>query len=275
MLLKSVQALLIAALLVPAAKAGGDETVFLSPAYGNRVLKDIIEVPTKPFHWDKTDWTIAGSVIGATGLAFIADRAIADYYRNGDHRSGFLTSLSDVTTHFGDYKMQVPLIMGIWVTGLATDDKTMKKIAGDATEASLIAAGVINPAIVYLTGRALPCDNMDPYKFEPFTPRKYSFPSGHTTAAFALATVLDQNLRSHYGYWQTPILFAMASGTAVSRVYDQTHYISDVIFGAGVGWAVGYWVSNKPRSTGDSNKSDKPTVQLFPSLSGMTAMIKF
>ncbi|MFA5160874.1 MAG: phosphatase PAP2 family protein [Elusimicrobiales bacterium] len=265
MLLKTA---LLCLALVPAAKAGGDETVLFSPAYGKRVVKDIIEVPVKPFHWDKKDLTIAGSVLGATGIAFIFDSQIRDYYYNPAHRNNFWDSVSDVTTHFGDYKMQLPLIMGSWAAGLATGNSTLTKIAADGAEASIIAAGLITPMLVYITGRALPCDGEDAYKFRPFTPMRYSFPSGHTTEAFTMAAVIDQNLRKHFGYWHTPFVYAMAVGTAHSRVYDETHYLSDVVLASGIGWGVGYWIANKPRNPENS-------VMLLPSPSGLMVAVKF
>ena len=254
-------------LLPPAVKAAGDENNLLTPTYIKRVGGDLAELPAKPFHWDRSDWFIAGGVAGATGLAFIADDSIRTYYRG--HRSGFLTSVSDVTTHFGDYRMQLPIIAGFWASGLATGNGTLKKIAADGAEASFIAAGLITPALVYISGRDLPNANEDAYKFKPFTWGRYSLPSGHTTEAFAMATVLDQDLRSTFGYWQTPVLYAMAAGTAESRMYDGAHYLSDVILGAGIGWSVGYWIANKPRNTGGAG------VMLIPSANGAALAMKF
>jgi len=101
---------------------------------------------------------------------------------------------------------------------------------------------------VYITGRALPSAGEHAMKFKPFTPNRFSYPSGHTTAAFALATVLDFDLREQFGYWHSPIVYGMAAAVAESRVYDHKHYLSDVILGAGIGWSVGWWISTKERN---------------------------
>jgi len=57
----------------------------------------------------------------------------------------------------------------------------------------------------------------------------YSFPSGHTTAVFAIATTLSLNL---------PILAAIcipvALAVAISRLYLGVHYPSDVLVGMAV-----------------------------------------
>lgn len=61
-------------------------------------------------------------------------------------------------------------------------------------------------------------------------PDKYSFPSGHTTTAFCLATVTTT-------YWPAvaPALWVCAAGIAVSRTLLAFHYGSDVIAGIGLG----------------------------------------
>ena len=60
-----------------------------------------------------------------------------------------------------------------------------------------------------------------------------SFPSGHSTATFATAMVLQQ----HYGWKVGVPFFAAATYTAVSRLTVNKHWASDVTFGAFVGMA--------------------------------------
>ncbi|HLR21473.1 MAG TPA: phosphatase PAP2 family protein [Tissierellaceae bacterium] len=65
--------------------------------------------------------------------------------------------------------------------------------------------------------------------------KDYSFPSGHTTASFALATVLTLNIPY---IW--PIAYLFASIIGVSRIYLAVHYPTDVAAGIilGVGSAI-------------------------------------
>jgi hypothetical protein len=63
----------------------------------------------------------------------------------------------------------------------------------------------------------------------------FSFPSGHTTASFATATVLQR-----YFGWKVGIpAYAVASYVAASRVQNRRHYLSDVAFGAALGMVAG------------------------------------
>jgi undecaprenyl-diphosphatase len=65
-------------------------------------------------------------------------------------------------------------------------------------------------------------------------PDKYSFPSGHTTTAFALATITTT-------YWPgiAPALWACAGCIALSRALLGFHYLSDVIAGVALGLLAG------------------------------------
>lgn len=65
-----------------------------------------------------------------------------------------------------------------------------------------------------------------------------AFPSGHSSATFAVASVLER----HFGYrgaWPT---FAVAAYVATSRLHDDRHFLSDVLFGLALGIASGWTV---------------------------------
>jgi membrane-associated phospholipid phosphatase len=66
----------------------------------------------------------------------------------------------------------------------------------------------------------------------------YSFPSGHAAATFALAAVLERHLGYRFA-WPT---LAIATYVATSRLHDNVHYVSDVVFGAAIGTATGWTV---------------------------------
>jgi hypothetical protein len=65
-----------------------------------------------------------------------------------------------------------------------------------------------------------------------------AFPSGHAASAFAAASVLER----HFGERASWPALAAASYVATSRLVDNRHFLSDVIFGAAVGEAVGWTV---------------------------------
>ncbi len=66
-----------------------------------------------------------------------------------------------------------------------------------------------------------------------------SFPSGHSSGTFATATVLQR----HYGWKVGVPAYAVAGYVAASRLNQNKHYLSDVVFGAAVGILVGRTVT--------------------------------
>jgi membrane-associated phospholipid phosphatase len=65
-----------------------------------------------------------------------------------------------------------------------------------------------------------------------------AFPSGHASAAFATASVIERHL-GYRGAWPT---FAIAGYVAMSRLADNRHFLSDVVFGSALGMASGWTV---------------------------------
>ncbi|HEV8283783.1 MAG TPA: phosphatase PAP2 family protein [Chitinophagaceae bacterium] len=74
-----------------------------------------------------------------------------------------------------------------------------------------------------------------------------SFPSGHTTTAFIGAEMMNQE----FGWrspWYSVAGYSLASGTALLRIMNNRHWLSDVIAGAGIGMLTTkctYWLYSK------------------------------
>jgi membrane-associated phospholipid phosphatase len=84
-------------------------------------------------------------------------------------------------------------------------------------------------------------DGSEPLDFQPFSGNQ-SMPSGHTASAFGFAASLAEDVHPR---WAKIGLYTLATGTAWSRVYDNKHWTSDVVFGALVGITSAKIVSGK------------------------------
>lgn len=99
-----------------------------------------------------------------------------------------------------------------------------------------------------------------------------SFPSGHTATAFMAATILHKEYGQTQSPWYSVAGYSMATATAVGRVLNNRHWVTDVLVGAGVGIIatdLGYFVTDllmkgkgKKRSvlkTFSSNEQQNPS----------------
>lgn len=73
------------------------------------------------------------------------------------------------------------------------------------------------------------------------------FPSGHTANAFRGAEILHQELKELHPVWSYSGYF-VAAGVGVLRIYNQEHFLTEVLAGAGLGilsTKLTYWIFNK------------------------------
>jgi membrane-associated phospholipid phosphatase len=99
---------------------------------------------------------------------------------------------------------------------------------------ALSVTGIFNTLMKWIAGRHRPIDLINPGHFGfDFFGKVFeltSFPSGHTQTAFTLATALTLL----FPRWGIPA-FIMAGAVGITRVILTSHYLSDVIAGAGIG----------------------------------------
>ncbi len=82
------------------------------------------------------------------------------------------------------------------------------------------------------------------YQLRPDGSNYYSFPSGHTAEAFASAEFLYQEYKN-VSPWYGMAGYAMAAATGYLRMYNNKHWLGDVIAGAGIGilsTKAAYWI---------------------------------
>lgn len=145
----------------------------------------------------------------------------------------------------------VPLALGgsLYALGKGTGDRFVAQTGRDIVRAVLV-SGAITALLKGSVGRARPFASPgDPDEFSPgrgfANSALASFPSGHTSAAFATATVLarELNVRHRSTRWiVNPLLFGSAAFVGYSRVYQKQHWPSDVVAGAALGAITGYEV---------------------------------
>ena len=118
--------------------------------------------------------------------------------------------------------------MATYIFGRAEGWHRAQHLGMDELEAAILAEGISEGA--KQIGRRDRPLNPDGSKQGGF-----GFPSGHATTTFAAATVLQQ----HLGYKAGIPTYLIASYVAASRLHDNRHFASDVVFGAATGIVIG------------------------------------
>jgi membrane-associated phospholipid phosphatase len=193
-----------------------------------------LRLPLNPRELHLTDVAIA---LGSVGVISLLDESVQHYTQR--HRSKTLEDAAAFFRKEGEPLWYAGVSLGVLGIGLVTNKPAIKR-AGGRLVATVAVSAVVMEGAKYLVGRSRPNENVGAYDFHPFTSIKDStgqeargsMPSGHVTAAFAVATSLVEDIHS------VPIqvaLYAFATGTAFSRVYENRHWVSDTVLGAILG----------------------------------------
>lgn len=125
------------------------------------------------------------------------------------------------------------------VTGLIKKDKLLQYKGWEAV-GSLAINTAVTLGLKYAVDRQRPYDKYPGIIFPYSIETDPSFPSGHTSTAFAAATTLSLEFKKWYVVVPA---YAWAAGVGYSRMYLGEHYPSDVLAGAAVG-AGSAWLSH-------------------------------
>lgn len=191
----------------------------------------------------------------ATALSFLADDAVRDFFKGKNRMDGW----RQVGNSYGDYPAQFGLTAFSIAVGVWQSNPELLRFGVADLEALSFTVGT-SAALKYSIRRDRP------------NGQKRSFPSGHSSQAFATAGVL----------WNLghPILsglsLALGGLTVAARLDSNKHYLSDVVAGATIGFVYGYAFSLHHRS----DKEQKTQWILAPYLEsrrdmGLTLRIRF
>lgn len=174
--------------------------------------------------------------------------------------TGSLSAVRGVGRVFGDPFVGLGLTAGTALVGALTGHEDVKQIGIVALKA-LFAAELATGFLKVTVGRGRPDYTSDPDEFRPFTFNRdqFSYPSGHTAHAFSLATVLTRRF-GPTNPWVPYTVYGFATATAVSRVLERRHWVTDVVAGAAIGTLAGRLVGVGPSEARDGGVARRAMV---------------
>lgn len=220
-----------------------------------------------PLRWNGRQ---IGTAVGAGALVggvMIFDERSATWVQ--DHASAATNGMSKAVSPFGAWAA-FAASGALVASGALLHDGRVTSMGREGIEACLFAtliANVLKPVF----GRERPYVSGNESVFEPFT-HNYSFPSGHATVAFALASVVSARSDG----WIIPTAsYTLASLVAYSRVNDAQHFPADVVAGGLIGAAVGRFIVHRHQRAEAGAAPPKVAIEVFPMRNGLGVSARF
>lgn len=231
-------------------------TPSLEKQFFKNIACDQIAIWTSPFRLRGQDakWLVP---LGLSTAALIAtDRRTSAFVS----RNGSLPAVSRNFSQGGSFYATGGVAAGLYIIGRSTGNRRMRETGLLAAEA-LIDSGIVAQTLKFTTQRPRP--NNDGGRGRFFTGGN-SFPSGHATSVWSLATVIA------YEYQDRPFIrygaFAAATAVSLSRYSGRNHFLSDVLVGSAIGFGIGRFVY-RARHVEIKKANDNPlpkTTKLIP-----------
>jgi membrane-associated phospholipid phosphatase len=207
------------------------------PAFRWRVEQSASSMPAFP-QWVKGTAFAAGAVAAGALLDKPVDRfmqrhessaALRNWGKAGKAVPVALAGAAAGAVFFGDARMQnIGLI-------------SLESIAG---------AAALSIGAKHVVGRARPVEGQGPWA-RTADKSNASFPSNHSAVAFAAVTPFAQE-------YDAPWLYGLAAASSMGRVASRQHWVSDVVGGGVLGYAMGSWLWQAQRSNTRSQFAINP-----------------
>jgi membrane-associated phospholipid phosphatase len=210
---------------------------------------------TSPARWDEEDWLYFGGALIAIGAAHSFDERVRDHFATGS--KAVLNGGEDKNT-LRDAAPTVALIAGTGLYAAFIDDRDGYRETWSLVEAGAF-SGATAEALGYATGRKRPDATTSPNEWGKGGD---SFPSLHTTVAFAVGTVFAESGNDEYRWIRRIIGYGVASATGYVRLSENVHWLSDSVAGAALGIATARFVLNRQEA------QDRAALQFQPVKNG-------
>jgi membrane-associated phospholipid phosphatase len=166
--------------------------------------------------------TLFGAGAAAAFFGHAADRSLSTSM-SGERA---LDRVLEPGNIIGGFQMQLGSALATYTIGRITHSPRVTAVGADLLRAHIVSQTVTG--LVKVSAQRTRPDGTN-----------LSFPSGHTSASFATATVLQR----HFGWKVGVPAMGLATYVAAARIHEKRHFLSDVAFGAAIGLAAGRTVT--------------------------------
>lgn len=234
----------------------------IPPCASAQVFEDSLKASEAPL-FTAEDAFFAGGVIFATLAVAPIDKRIADYVQGErPQQNSFFRKVAVIVEAIAEPGALL-IGGGLYGIGRLADNERMADLGLHGTEAIVVGI-LLTSAIKVGAGRQRPYVNRDrPHSFgflRGWKQEQYrSFPSGHSLIAFAAAAAVTNETKRWWpnsAWYIGPAMYGGALLVALSRMYDNKHWASDVMIGGLIGTFAGLKVV-KYHHTHPDNRVDR------------------
>ena len=221
-----------------------------APPGDSGLVSDIKLYFTAPLHWDLKDWGWFGGALVAIGAAHHYDTQVRTHFVK-NLRPGQTINSSDVK----DAIPTAAVLAATWGYATLTDDSNGRRETWTMLEAAGLSS-VTAYALKYVVAREGPDQTSDPNQWRKSGGN--SFPSWHSSAAFAVGTVLAESGNDEYRWLRRLLGYGLGAATSYERLKHNAHWLSDTVAGAALGAATARFTMH--RRYGTEEQSDLAVV---------------
>jgi len=248
------------------------------------IVRDLGQILTSPFHLKGHDFLSWGSTAAITGFLIANDTTIYRSIKDFQDRNRWLDDISPQVTRLGSGEWNLGIAGAFYLGGLLFKDAKARK-AARLTLMTFIHTGIVVQVGKHLSGRQRPSwdHGKDHWagpggffnRYEQGQVSRYdAFPSGHTISIFGTAAVLAEMYKNTV--WVPILSYTLATICGLSRVTEDTHWLSDVFLGAVMGIAIGrFVVKQNNRFSSQASPTNNPRLTYGPLVGGDRWGIRF
>jgi len=234
----------------PAAKAGSPSSKWrLERNLFKDLLHDQEAIWTSPFHLHASDAVWLGPLAGGTAILIATDHATTEegleFSANPLHKR-----ISSDISQMGSAYGAAGACGAFYLFGLIDNNQQAHETGLLAAEA-LVDSAIVGQVLKEITQRPRPATSTEPGEF--FSGGN-SFPSGHSLAAWSVATVVAMEYHKHR--WVQILAYSLAASVSASRFTGSNHFLSDILVGSAIGFGTGRYVyraHHDPSLDGDAS----------------------
>lgn len=227
-----ILSLLLCQTFNPSPVTGEEPVSVFTGDYVQRLVLDTKQILTAPTRWRQTEWVDFSLAAAGIGAVMLVDKPVYEGVQR--NRTAAVDDMAKIVESFGSYP-SFGIMGAFYAAGSLLENDRARRVAMDAFASSLVGAGVITTTIKVIVGRRRPGETGEAYHFRPFG-GDHSFPSGHTTQAFSLASVIAEYYDEP---WVDLASYGIATLVGLARVEQGAHFPSDVLAGTIIGTVAG------------------------------------